>query len=162
MLKMFVICSYNSIKTGSEKGTLLKPRKGQRKLEKFPRWATLDYVRLVHRKNVWYKKMLFYPKNSLVKIEYNRCSNMVRNLSRKLKREYVEGKAVEYGDNSRHLWDALNTVLNKEKKQVGIKNLSVEGEMVEDRVRIANVLNEHFVTVGLTEAERNLKTPLLR
>lgn len=74
----------------------------------------------------------------------------------KLKKNYVNKKLEEAKGNSKKTWKILNELCGRENKRVKTVNkiVDIDGNVVEDKYKIAQEFNIHFGSVGVNLAEK--------
>ena len=80
----------------------------------------------------------------------NQCTNAIRNATREHYHGLIEGNK----DNPKRMWKTINQVLNKGVAATLISRLNIDGKIVTGEQEVAEALDQHFVSVGPTLAER--------
>jgi len=118
-------------------------------MARFPEWASDLYIKLVPRKDVLYAKHLKMKANMSVLDEYKKCSNKVRDLGRRLKKQYYDSRIDLARNNSRATWKILNEMLKREGSgahPIILKNIN---ETLSNPNDVANAFNDYFVTAAV-------------
>ncbi|KAL9978815.1 hypothetical protein ACROYT_G016381 [Oculina patagonica] len=77
---------------------------------------------------------------------FKQAKNKVTNLIRNTKQSYFKDKFSEHENNTRKLWNLIKCLSkDDEEKQIGIKNLTENDEIISDKNSIAEILNNFFI-----------------
>ena len=95
--------------------------------------------------------------NECVANEYKKCSNKVKDLGKKLKKQYYDRRMERAERNNRETWKVVNEIINKRQSNSPPVILNVDDKVLSDPIEVANAMNEYFVTAAAsTYNTRNL------
>ena len=120
-----------------------------RKRSKDKVWITAGLRKCIRHKADLYKQFLDNP-TTAKKEKYKQYKNMVTKLIRNAETEYYNEKIDSKKKNIRALWQIYGPLINpsKCKKKIEIDSILENGNVLKDKSKIANALNDHFVNIG--------------
>jgi hypothetical protein len=82
---------------------------------------------------------------------YKNYKNKLNHIIKIAKKTYYEEQLIKYKQNSKMIWNTLNELLNKPKKNTTLSKTFIErnsSNIIDDPKTIANNFNEYFINVG--------------
>ena len=102
-----------------------------------------------------------HPKQNERKHKHNRYKKKLEKCLFAAKCKFYSEKIIQYQNKSKSLWRIINEITKRKRKTNSVlRKLSLEnGKVIENSVEIANVLNNYFVSVGTTLADKLPPSP---
>lgn len=118
-------------------------------------WITSEYMEKLKKRDKMYERWK-KVQNEYTKDEFEKLKKEAEKLKRNLKKNYVNKKLEEAKGNSKKTWKILNELCGRENKRVKTVNkiVDIDGNVVEDKYKIAQEYNIHFGSVGVNLAEK--------
>lgn len=123
------------------------------------KWVTPNFMSLIKERDIMYKR---WKRLQSVEIgaKFKKLKNKVNNLRKYLKTKFVEEKLNKAGKDTKKVFNVLNSLCGKSKKQSDkieyIKN--TEGRVISGEQEIVEQFNTHFSTIGQNLAQ-HIPTP---
>ena len=110
-------------------------------------WISHEIKTLI-KKRENYRKLFLQSKMS--RNEYNYFRNFVSNKVRWTKQNYYRHLLVDIKKNIKKTWNVINSLIkpNQNYCKKEISSILFEGELHNDNQSVANILNDHFSSVG--------------
>ena len=109
-------------------------------------WIDAPLVRKIKRRNNLYTSLL---KQEITRLEFNRFRNRVTTDLKLAKKKYYLQTFDKFKANLRKTWEIINGVIRPGfSKSAFISSLSINGDLVDNTVAIANHFNEFFTSIG--------------
>lgn len=118
-------------------------------------WINAEFIEKIKQRDNSYKRWKLI-RNSETERHFKNLKNVVNNMRRKLKKEYVEKTLNEAGTNSKKMWRVLNDICLKRTKKKGKMGQmkSMTGAVIEDEQQIAEEFNTYFSEIGKNLASK--------
>jgi len=118
-----------------------------------PPWINRDYIDLRSKVNKAKEK----AEKSKCQTDWDNFRNMRNSLNilgTKLKKDHINDKLEEAGNDSRKFWNTIKKVIpNNKSQQDCLTGINHDGDVVTNNKDIANCFNQYFSTVGQKLAE---------
>lgn len=117
-----------------------------KKTSKHP-WITRGIIKSICTRNSLYKNALRHS-NIENRQKYTRYRNKLTSIIRLSKTLYYSQKLKENKDNTRSLWQTINTILGRQKETHNTNEFTHNGQTITDPEQIANEFNTYFTDIG--------------
>lgn len=115
-------------------------------------WITSAIIKSTKRKNYLYRYWLCKrTESSLTK--YKNYKNKLTGIVRAAEKHYYEKRFSEVNNDARKTWNLIKSIINKNNSNT-IDELSINGKLSKDKLKIANKFNDYFVNVGSDLAKK--------
>jgi len=111
------------------------------------KWITSGLRTSIKQKNKLYVKYKRIP-SVYNEITYKRYRKKLQLLITAAKKMHYQNLLNQYKKNSKKVWETIKEVIGNQNVKRGIQSISANGLITTDTSRIANTLNEYFVSVG--------------
>ena len=145
---------YNSFKEmiDNYSGLITDNTKMVKKKNQHETWSTAEFHTLIKIRDMFYVLKRKYPQNSYYETRFKYFRNQAVYLKRMLKSQFYSKEMQSSISNPKKLWIILkgmllNTESNNENKTI-IAILNRNSELVYDSMKIANLLNNHFINIS--------------
>ena len=115
-------------------------------------YMTNEILDLITQKNSLQKKFYKYPLT--YGHEYRRIRNRVTLEIKKLKRSYYKSSLENSNGNPKKTWGIINEVLGRNRVKVGISEVVVDGDSINDKTSIAQSFNDYFSGIASSLASK--------
>ena len=88
--------------------------------------------------------------------KYNKQKNILVGLAKKAKRNYYENFDLKSIIDNKKFWASVKLLFSKKMKSVENIFLDESGEIIRSEVKVANVFNKYFVSIGITNNQNYL------
>lgn len=150
----FVNILSSNIEVCSEKRQL------RRKYFKIAPWITNSLLKSINRKNDLFKNLQKHPNNTQLGAEYKAFRNKLNSLISKSKYAYYKSQIDNNKSSSKNLWNIINSISKTRNRKHQIKSIkNMEGQLLSERVEIANEFNKRFVDTGKELANKIKQDP---
>jgi hypothetical protein len=100
-----------------------------------------------------------FPDDGQIKVKFKKYKNMIANLIKKCKTDYYSERILQHSEknDTKKVWSTIGEIINRKRKHNTINEIDYLGETLKTAacpVRVANVFNDHFLSVGRCLAER--------
>ena len=117
-------------------------------------WLTNSFKKCLNKQKGLYKDTLLSDSDEQIN-KYKTYRNTLQKAIRYCKSQYYLNKCIEYKNNSRKLWNLINSKISKcNNKTDSIDKIKVENIYKSDAKSITNTQCKHFSTVGKNYAEK--------
>ena len=111
-------------------------------------WVTPGILKSISKKNQYYKKFL-KTKNTFWYQRYKLYRDILNRLIRKSKNNFQSAYFEKFKNNSKKIWKGINNLLNKSSNKSSEDiNLNINGNLVNDKTKVANHFNEFFTGIA--------------
>ena len=111
-------------------------------------WFTNGLKNACRKKNTLYKKFI-RSRSHAAEIKYKLYKNKLTSILRLAEKSYYLKLLTEKKGDAKGIWKILNNVINKKQGHHELaKQFECNGEMIHDRIAIANEFNTFFANVG--------------
>ena len=147
-------CFHNQLKEACEKMIPQKEKTiNYNQIIRDP-WLTAGLCKCLNKQKHLYKDTLLNESNQTLE-KYRTYQNTLQKLVRNCKSQHYLNKCAEFKNNSRKLWDLINTTILKcNNKTDSIDRIKVENIYKTDANSITSSLCKHFASVGKSYADR--------
>ena len=111
---------------------------------------------MIRIKNKLFNRNKRQPSNEAIKTLYNKFRNRVDRELKKSKKSYCSNYFNKHSNDIRKTWQGIRSIVNvKNKQNLGMSQLNINGNIIDDSKHIANHMNDFFVNVG-TDLDKNI------
>ena len=141
------------IENAKEKHIPCKYVKFKKQKHKKQSWVTLGILRSIKFRDDLYKRLKCTPVTSplhpTLKVNLSTYNTILKRSIRKAKKDYYESCFTRYENDIKKTWMTINELLSKTKKKKHFPEyFSDNGQLISDKVTIANKFNQFFTCVG--------------
>lgn len=115
-------------------------------------YLTTEIKTLIKERDRLYKLTKKYPQNLDIMTRFKYLNKDIFYKIRHLDRQHIKEKFNESKGNGRKTWKTINSIIyNKhpnDNKTTTIKEICINGIKETDELKIANVINDYFISVG--------------
>ena len=146
-------CFNNIIQTHLNQHFPEKKTKINAKSEAKP-WITPSILNSIKKKNLLYKNCLKYKSDTMLIDKYKKYKNKLVTIIRAAEKNYYTNELLEVKDNMAKTWCILNKMTGRGQTHKAIKQIEINGKIIENPGTIANKFNDYFANVGLELANK--------
>ena len=118
-------------------------------------WLTAGILNSINHSKALYSKTLKKNCTDKTRIEYKNFASVLSKLKRTAKRQYYEGKCLEYKNNTKKLWQIINEVSGQTNDKTSlIDYITIDKIRVHQGTKITNHFANYFSTIGKSFAEK--------
>lgn len=140
----------NCIETAKETITLRENRYSKKQP-----WITSHIITQMKLRDNLYTLSKRQPFNVRVLEQARKARNKTNVLIRQAKKDYYREKIENSENSSKEMWKQINSITGNNPKSKCIKSVkNVNGELVTERVEVANTFNKFFTEIGSKMAEK--------
>ena len=137
-----LIEAFNAIMPEKTKLINSKPKKHEP-------WITKGIRNSIPRQKQLYKRTIQYNHDNDALEKYKTYRTTLQQVKRRAKAYYYRNKCKEFKNNTRKLWNVINTITGKRQtKQTTIESLTIQGKSVTNPNEITRELGNYFANVG--------------
>ena len=112
-------------------------------------WLPFNLFKSLNRQKTLYKRSILSTATESDCLKYKNYRNTLTRLKRWCKWKYYQDKCAEFRSNTKALWGVINKLADLEKDKSCIISSIKDGDISYNNPKqIANVLNDHFSSVG--------------
>ena len=112
-------------------------------------WINPALAKMIRIKNKLFKRSKRQPSNESTMALYNRFRNRVDRELKRSKKSYYSNYFDKHSSNIKKTWQGIRSLVNvKNKLNLGLTQLNINGKIIEESKDVANHINDFFVNVG--------------
>ena len=110
-------------------------------------WITNGIKRAIKQKNSLFHIQIKY--NSKENIDkWKKYRNVLNKIIKDSQKNYYKDLIKQHNNNCIGLWKVLGSIICKKKRETNINKLSINNQIINDPIQIANTMNNYFTNIG--------------
>ena len=126
-----------------------KTKRVNNKICKHEAWVTKSIMNSIAKQKQLYKKTIQQKHDTVALEKYKVYRKALQQVKRKAKTHYYRSRCKEFKNDTRKLWNLINTITGKtRKKEIIIESLKINNKKTTDPKMITKEIGSYFANVG--------------
>jgi hypothetical protein len=139
-------CFIRTLRDHIKRNTLTKTIPNSR--FKIKPWITDGLLKCIRKRDRLHRQTVRFPLNEELARYYSRYKGTCHRTIKTTKMNYYKRKIEEGNHHVKTIWNVVREYTSQRRKETAVEQLRIDGGLIDDKLMIAECMNEYFVNVG--------------